>query len=198
MTAVSHRPTPLALHRMFIAAACAREMKKIVIHSDGGCHGNPGPGAWAAVLEYGSHRREISGGELATTNNRMELIAAIRALAALKEPCSVEFFTDSEYLKNGITTWLAEWKANGWRTKKKKPVKNEELWRELEVVAERHTVEWKWLKGHAGHTGNERCDQLSHIEIEKIKAAHSKERLKQALAEFTARHSQDAAQHQLL
>jgi ribonuclease HI len=173
-------------------------MKNVVIHSDGGCHGNPGPGGWAAVLEYGPHRRELSGGELATTNNRMELMAAIRALAALKEPCGVEFFTDSEYLKNGIARWLAEWKANGWRTKKKQPVKNDELWRELEAAAAQHTIEWKWVKGHAGHTGNERCDQLSQIAIDQIKKAHSQDQLNEALAEFTAREDKDPAQQTLI
>lgn len=173
-------------------------MKKVVIHSDGGCHGNPGPGAWAAVLEYGSSRRELSGGELATTNNRMELMGAIRALAALKEPCTVEFFTDSEYLRKGITSWLALWKANGWRTKKKQAVKNEDLWRELEAAAERHTIEWKWLKGHAGHAGNERCDELTQLEIAKIKETHSKDRLQQALAEFVARDAQADSQPSLL
>lgn len=173
-------------------------MKKVVIHSDGGCHGNPGPGGWAAVLEYGRHRRELSGGEPATTNNRMELLAAIRALEALKEPCSVEFFTDSEYVRNGITSWLAEWKANGWRTKKKKAVKNEDLWRELEAAAARHTIEWKWLKGHAGHVGNERCDQLSQVEIDRIKKSHTQEQLNQALIELAAREGQGAGQQSLL
>jgi ribonuclease HI len=107
-------------------------MKQVVIHSDGRCHGNPGPGGWAAILSYGRHNRELSGGEPATTNNRMELRAAIEALGALKEPCDVEFFTDSEYVKNGVTTWLAAWKLNGWRTKSKKPVKNKDLWRALD------------------------------------------------------------------
>lgn len=173
-------------------------MKKVIIHSDGGCHGNPGPGGWAAVLAYGQHLRELSGGEIATTNNRMELKAAIEALIALKEPCNVEFYTDSEYLKNGITSWLAEWKTNGWRTKKKKAVKNEELWRELDAAAARHVIEWKWLKGHAGHVGNERSDQRSQVEIEKIKKAHTHEQLKQALVSFAASDARDAAQESLL
>lgn len=178
----------MTLRECRITARCyAREMKKVVIVSDGGWHGNPGTGGWVAVLEYGVRRRELSGGEVATTNNQMELLAAIHALAALKEPCAVEFFTDSEYLKNGITTWLAEWKASGWRTKRKNAVKNEELWRELESSAARHTIEWIWVRGHAGHAGNERCDQLSQIEIEKIKKRHTREHLKQALAEFAAR-----------
>jgi ribonuclease HI len=172
-------------------------MKSIVIHSDGGCHGNPGPGGWAAVLAYGPHSREISGGEAATTNNRMELTAAIRALNALKEPCRVEFFTDSEYLRKGITGWLAGWKANGWRTRQKQPVKNEDLWRELDAAAARHVITWKWLKGHAGHAGNERCDELSQLEIEKVKRTHTREQLQQALAAFMAGDPR-AAQQSLL
>jgi ribonuclease HI len=134
-------------------------MKKVVIHTDGGCHGNPGPGGWAAILSHGKHTREISGGEPATTNNRMELLAAIEALKALKNPCAVEFHTDSKYLKNGVTCWLHTWKRNGWKTSAKKVVKNADLWRELDRVAPLHQVEWKWVKGHAGDTGNERCDE---------------------------------------
>lgn len=161
-------------------------MKKVVIYSDGGCHGNPGPGGWAATLSYGSHNREISGGEPATTNNRMELRGAIEALNALKEPCDVEFFTDSEYVKNGVTTWLATWKLNGWRTKSKKPVKNEDLWRALDSATSRHKVQWNWLKGHSGNDGNERCDQLANEAIAEIKKAFSSEQLKVALALFTS------------
>ena len=161
-------------------------MKKVVIHSDGGCHGNPGPGGWAATLAYGRHCREIRGGEPATTNNRMELRAAIEALNALKEPCEIEFFTDSEYVKNGVTAWLATWKRNGWRTQAKKPVKNEDLWRTLDSAVSRHKVKWSWLKGHAGHEGNERCDVLANEAIAEIKKAFSPEQLKAALAEFTA------------
>ena len=165
-------------------------MKKVVIHSDGACHGNPGPGGWAAVLSYGPHTREISGGTPATTNNRMELLAAIEALKALKEPCEVEFHTDSEYLKNGISAWLPVWKRNGWRTKSKKPVKNEDLWRALDSIAPKHDVKWNWLKGHAGHAGNERCDQLANDEIAKIKKAFSAEQLKDRLVQFSARDSE--------
>src|SRR5580692_5322404 len=110
-------------------------MKAVTIHSDGGCHGNPGPGGWAAVLVHGAHRRELSGGAPATTNNRMELQAAIEALSALKEPCEVELFTDSQYVRNGVTSWIAGWKRNGWRTKSKAPVKNEDLWRQLDQAA---------------------------------------------------------------
>ena len=156
-------------------------MKKVVIHSDGGCHGNPGPGGWAATLSYGSHRKDLSGGEPATTNNRMELQAAIEALTALKEPCEVEFFTDSEYVKNGITAWLATWKTNGWRTKSKKAVKNEDLWRALDSAAAKHQVKWNWLKGHAGHDGNERCDLLANEAIAKVKSSQSAGQLKAAL-----------------
>ena len=165
----------------------AGAMKKIVVHSDGGCHGNPGPGGWAATLEYGAHQREVSGGAPATTNNRMELQAAIEALNALKEPCEVEFYTDSEYVKNGVTGWLANWKRNGWKTKAKKPVKNEDLWRLLDAAVSRHKIEWRWLKGHAGHAGNERCDQLANEEIAKIKKTFSADQLKELLAQFSAR-----------
>lgn len=159
-------------------------MKKVVVHSDGGCHGNPGPGGWAAVLSYGSHRREISGGEMATTNNRMEIMAAIEALSALKEPCEVEFFTDSEYVKNGVTKWIWAWEKNGWRTKERKPVKNADLWRKLAAAARTHAVSWNWLKGHNGHVENERCDLLAKAAIEKIKAVHPTSELKAALEAF--------------
>ena len=159
-------------------------VKKVVIHSDGGCHGNPGPGGWAAVLEYGGHIRELSGGVPATTNNRMELQAAIEALNVLKEPCEIAFYTDSEYVRNGVTAWLFHWQRNGWRTKSKKPVKNEDLWRALDAAVSRHKVDWHWLKGHAGHIGNERCDQLANAEMAKIKQTHSPEQLKAFLAGF--------------
>ena len=161
-------------------------MKKVVIHSDGGCHGNPGPGGWAATLAYGSHLREISGGEPATTNNRMELRAAIEALEALKEPCAVEFFTDSAYVKNGVTSWLPTWKLNGWRTKAKAAVKNEDLWRLLDAATRKHKVSWNWLKGHAGHAGNERCDALANEAIAKVKETFGPAGLKAALSQFVA------------
>lgn len=161
-------------------------MKKVVIHSDGGCHGNPGPGGWAATLTYGPHHRELSGGEPATTNNRMELRAAIEALNLLKEPCEVEFLTDSEYVKNGVTAWVAGWKRNGWRTKTKQPVKNADLWRALDAATARHKVNWKWVKGHSGHQGNERCDLLAQAAIAKIKKTFSSAQLKAALAQFVA------------
>ena len=159
-------------------------MKKVTIHTDGGCHGNPGPGGWAAVLEYGERRRELSGGEPATTNNRMELRAAIEALNALKEGCEVELFTDSAYVKNGVTKWLAGWKRNQWRTQSKQPVKNQDLWMALDAAVSRHRVSWHWLKGHAGHAGNERCDELAGEEIEGIKQQYRPEKLKALLERF--------------
>lgn len=172
-------------------------MKKVVIHSDGGCHGNPGPGGWAAILEYGQHKRELSGGVPATTNNRMELQAAIEALGALKEPCEVEFYTDSEYMKNGVSGWLSNWKHNGWRTKSKKPVKNEDLWRALDANASKHQVTWHWLKGHAGHVGNERCDHLANAEIAKIKKTFDAEQLKSLLAQFSAKDDNEQTSDEL-
>lgn len=159
-------------------------MKKIRIHSDGGCRGNPGPGGWAAVLQYGAHRKEISGAEPATTNNRMELTAAIEALKALKEPCAVEFFTDSDYLRSGISGWIAGWKRNGWRTKEKRPVKNSDLWRKLDSEAARHRIEWRWVKGHSGDAGNERCDQLANAAMDRVAARYGREGLKECLARF--------------
>jgi ribonuclease HI len=143
-------------------------MKRVVVHTDGSCRGNPGPGGWAATLTYGRHTREISGGETATTNNRMELQAAIEALDALKEPCEVDFFTDSEYVRNGITEWLSTWRSNGWRTKARQSVKNEDLWRTLDAAASRHKINWHWLKGHSGHQHNERCDQLANDALAKF------------------------------
>lgn len=162
-------------------------MKKIEIHSDGACEGNPGPGGWAAVLTYGKHRRVVSGGAPATTNNRMEVQAAIEALRALKEPCEVEFHTDSNYLKDGITKWVAGWRRNGWLTREKQPVKNEDLWRQLDGEVRRHKIEWHWLKGHAGHQENEACDQTAKGEITKIRKQFSTAQLKALLKEFSAR-----------
>jgi len=159
-------------------------LKEVIIHTDGGCVGNPGPGGWAAVLRHGDQLREISGGELATTNNRMELRAAIESLRALKQPCAVQIFTDSEYLRNGITNWIKGWKARGWITKDKKPVKNADLWRDLDSACVRHRVTWGWLKGHAGHEDNERCDVLAGEAIQLIRQQHSGEELKTALAQF--------------
>ena len=134
---------------------------KVVIHTDGACSGNPGPGGWGAILESGPHRKEIKGGEALTTNNRMELTAAIEALEALKGPSDVELYTDSNYLRGGITGWIVGWKRNGWRTADKKPVKNIELWQRLDQADARHNVTWHWVKGHAGHDENERADELA-------------------------------------
>lgn len=162
-------------------------MKKVVIHTDGACHGNPGPGGWAATLVCGEQTREITGGVPATTNNRMELQAAIEALAALNEPCEVEIVTDSVYLKSGVTAWIVQWKRNGWRTKAKEPVKNDDLWRRLDGLVGQHKVTWSWVKGHAGHEGNEKCDSLATLEIEKIKKANTAEQLKASLDQFVGR-----------
>ncbi len=161
-------------------------MKAVTIHSDGGCEGNPGPGGWAAVLECGGKKKEISGGEPATTNNRMELLAAIRALEVLKEPCEVEFFTDSTYVRDGITKWVRSWKVRGWKTSGKKPVKNEDLWRALDSEAGRHRVTWKWLRGHVGHAGNERCDVLAGAAIAAVKKEFGAARLRELLREFSS------------
>jgi ribonuclease HI len=173
-------------------------MKGVVIHTDGGCAGNPGPGGWAAVLRHGDLVREIFGGELATTNNRMELRAAIEGLRALKQPCAVELFTDSEYLRNGITQWIKGWKARGWVTKDKKPVKNADLWRELDLACARHQVSWGWLKGHAGHADNERCDVLAGEAIQAIRAQHDANALKSALEAFKAANAPSIAHPTLL
>lgn len=143
-------------------------MKQVVIHTDGACRGNPGPGGWGALLGYADRERELHGGEMLTTNNRMELTAAIRALAALREPCSVELYTDSEYVRRGITEWLANWKRRGWRTADKKPVKNADLWEMLDREAARHRISWHWVKGHSGHSGNDRADQLANRGIDEM------------------------------
>lgn len=137
------------------------EVKTVEIFTDGACSGNPGPGGWGALLRYNGHEKELYGGEAETTNNRMELLAAIRALEALKRPSRVELHTDSRYVKDGITRWIHNWKRNGWRTAAKKPVKNEELWRALDAALARHEVHWFWVKGHAGHPENERADELA-------------------------------------
>ncbi len=137
-------------------------MKRVDIFTDGACSGNPGPGGWGAVLRSGGHEKELYGGERDTTNNRMELTAAIEALEALTEPCQVTLTTDSTYVRDGITRWLANWKQNGWRTAAKKPVKNQELWQKLDRQASRHDVIWKWVKGHSGHPDNERADMLAN------------------------------------
>jgi ribonuclease HI len=133
----------------------------VEIFTDGACTGNPGPGGWAAILRSGAHEKELSGGERATTNNRMELTAAIKAFEALKNPSEATIYTDSRYVMDGVTKWMANWKKNGWRTADKKPVKNEELWRALEAAAAPHKITWRWVKGHAGHPENERVDALA-------------------------------------
>ena len=139
----------------------------VVIHTDGGCRPNPGPGGWGAVMRFGSHVRELYGGEsAATTNNRMELTAPIMALETLNRPCVVQVYTDSTYVRSGITSWLAGWKRNGWKTSTKQPVKNADLWQRLEAACERHRVEWFWVKGHAGVADNELADQLATRGIE--------------------------------
>jgi ribonuclease HI len=134
---------------------------KVVIHTDGACSGNPGPGGWGAILRYGGHEKELKGGQAQTTNNRMELTAAIMALEALTRPATVELHTDSQYVKDGIGKWIHGWKRNGWKTSEKKPVKNAELWQRLDQALARHQITWHWVKGHAGHDDNERADELA-------------------------------------
>ena len=135
---------------------------KVELFTDGACKGNPGPGGWGALLKYGANEKELWGGEDNTTNNRMELMAAIEGLKALTRPCQVILTTDSKYVKQGINQWLAGWKKNGWKTASKQPVKNKDLWQALDGECSRHEVEWHWVKGHAGHAGNERADQLAN------------------------------------
>ncbi len=141
-------------------------MTRVDVYTDGACSGNPGPGGWGAILTAGDNEREISGGEADTTNNRMELMAAIMALETMKRPVEVHLHTDSTYVRDGITKWIHGWKKNGWRTAAKKPVKNADLWQRLEEAAARHTVEWHWVKGHAGHPQNERADELARGGLE--------------------------------
>lgn len=137
--------------------------KEVVeIHTDGACKGNPGPGGWGAWLRYGDHETELFGGEPLTTNNRMEIMAVIKALEALKCSCTVKIYTDSVYVQKGITEWIHNWKVRGWKTSDKKPVKNDDLWKLLDVAVQRHEIEWIWVKGHAGHVGNERADGLAN------------------------------------
>ena len=140
----------------------------IDIYADGGCRGNPGPGGWGVVLQAGSNEKELWGGEDATTNNRMELTAVIRALEALKRPSVVRVHTDSQYVQKGISAWIHNWKRNGWRTADKKPVKNADLWQALDALAGTHEVSWFWVKGHAGHPGNERADRLANRGIDEL------------------------------
>jgi ribonuclease HI len=147
-----------------------RETPEVEIFTDGACSGNPGPGGWGAILRKDDRERELSGGDPYTTNNRMELMAAIMGLEALKRPCSVRLFTDSIYLRDGVTKWIHGWKKNGWRTADKKAVKNVELWQRLDAARNGHHVEWHWVRGHSGHPENERADQLARAEIAKIRS----------------------------
>jgi ribonuclease HI len=143
-------------------------MSEVVIYTDGACKGNPGPGGWGALLRAGAAERELWGGEPHTTNNRMELLAVIHGLSALTRPCAVTVYTDSEYVKNGITTWIHGWKKRGWLTADRKPVKNQDLWERLDAIASRHEIEWHWVKGHSGVPGNERVDRLANAAIDAL------------------------------
>ena len=141
----------------------------VTIHTDGACKGNPGPGGWGALLVSGGHEKELFGGARDTTNNRMELTAVIEALGALKKPCEVVLYTDSSYVQKGITEWIHAWKARGWKTADKKPVKNDDLWRALDAAAARHRISWRWVKGHAGDPGNERADALANRGVDSVR-----------------------------
>ncbi len=146
-------------------------MTEVAIYSDGACRGNPGPGGWAALLIAGRERKELSGAEAATTNNRMELMGAIGGLTALKRRCSVKLYTDSRYVIQGITEWLPSWKARGWRTASRDPVKNQDLWQLLDTAVAQQDVEWHWVKGHSGHVENEHVDRLANVAIDRLLAA---------------------------
>jgi ribonuclease HI len=145
---------------------------KVEIFTDGACRGNPGPGGWGVLLRYGEHEKFLKGAEFNTTNNRMELMAAIRALAALKKSCQVELTTDSKYVKDGITTWLTNWKLNNWKTSQNKPVKNQDLWQQLNDEVNRHSIIWHWIKGHSGHEENEIADRLANEAIDELLITH--------------------------
>ena len=142
--------------------------KRVTLYTDGACKGNPGTGGWGVVLEYGEHRKELFGGDVGTTNNRMELMAAIAGLSALKSRCVVDLYTDSVYVKDGITKWLSNWKSNGWRTASKKPVANQDLWEQLDQAVYDHQVNWHWVKGHSGDPGNERADELANQGVSSV------------------------------
>ncbi|HEY5363993.1 MAG TPA: ribonuclease HI [Aestuariivirga sp.] len=148
--------------------------QKVIIHTDGACSGNPGPGGWGAILDYNTTRKELFGGEAGTTNNRMELTAAIEALKVLTRPCLVEMHVDSQYVKDGITKWISNWQRNGWKTADKKPVKNVELWQALAEAIKRHDISWHWVKGHAGHPDNERADELARLGMSPFKGTSFK------------------------
>jgi len=156
-----------------VTRASAMTEDLVEIFSDGACRGNPGPGGWGALLRFDKREKELWGGEAATTNNRMELTAVIRALEALERPSRVRLYTDSQYVQKGISTWILDWKRRGWRTAGRKPVKNEDLWRRLDELAALHEVEWHWVKGHAGHAGNERADLLANKGIPDDKKTNS-------------------------
>ena len=143
-------------------------MDKVEIYTDGACKGNPGPGGWGALLIAGKHQKEIFGGEANTTNNRMELTAVIEALSALKRPCEVILHTDSQYVQKGITEWIHGWKARGWRTASRSPVKNADLWQALDTAQMKHRIDWRWVRGHAGHDGNERADELANLGVDSV------------------------------
>ena len=150
-----------------------RTGERVEIYTDGACSGNPGPGGWGALLRMNGHEKELFGGEADTTNNRMELTAVIRALEALKRPVHARVHTDSQYVQKGISEWIHGWKKRGWRTADRQPVKNAELWRELDALAARHSIEWCWVKGHAGHVGNERADALARRGMDTLKGRRS-------------------------
>jgi ribonuclease HI len=143
------------------------KLPEVTIYTDGACSGNPGPGGWGALMRFKNREKELRGGELNTTNNRMEIIAAINALNALKRPCQVQFYTDSEYLRKGITQWISVWKRRGWKTAAKKPVKNQDLWQQLDTAIQKHEINWHWVRGHAGQRDNERVDKLARAGIPK-------------------------------
>jgi ribonuclease HI len=143
-------------------------VKQVVIHTDGACRGNPGPGGWGALLQYNGRQKPLKGADPGTTNNRMELMAAIMALETLRESCRVQLYTDSTYLRQGITEWLPQWKSRGWRTADKKPVKNVDLWHRLEAAVAPHEIEWHWVRGHSGHDGNEAADRLANEAIDEL------------------------------
>lgn len=142
--------------------------KRVTLYTDGACKGNPGAGGWGVVLEYGEHRKELFGGDIETTNNRMELMAAIAGLSALKSRCVVDIYTDSVYVRDGITKWLSNWKSNGWRTAAKKPVANQDLWEQLDQAVSDHQINWHWVKGHSGDAGNERADELANQGVSSV------------------------------
>lgn len=150
---------------------------EVTIHTDGACRGNPGPGGWGAVLEFGATRKSLHGGEALTTNNRMELTAVIRALAALKRPCHVRLYSDSQYVLKGITEWMPNWKLRGWKTSAKKPVLNADLWQALDAEVERHTIDWQWVRGHSGNAGNEEADRLANLGIDELNEPGQLDRL---------------------